>query len=125
MSDRPRNKPQQKQNRQLLAVVFWNLVSLVMQLSIDNKNYSLPLCVYVAAFGKSGHTCSFIYVHNFMCNYTSVGYLCGKCHDNTGVSALLNKCVSCGNVNVLLIIALGMSIISYKAKYFTEELSSY
>ena len=41
-----------------------------------------------------------------------IGYLCGKCRDNAGVSALLNNCVSCGNVNILLILALGMYTIS-------------
>ena len=35
------------------------------------------------------------------------GYLCGQCRDDKGVSALLNNCVSCGYVNILLIIALG------------------
>ena len=35
------------------------------------------------------------------------GYLCGQCRGNKGVSALLNNCVSCGYVNVLLIVALG------------------
>ena len=43
----------------------------------------------------------------FVCIF--IGYLCGKCRNDAGVSALLNKCVSCGNVNILLIIALGMS----------------
>lgn len=37
-----------------------------------------------------------------------LGHLCGQCHNGKGVSALLNKCVSCGNASVLLIIALGM-----------------
>ena len=36
-----------------------------------------------------------------------VGYLCGQCRNDKGVSALLNKCVSCGKASVLLIIALG------------------
>ena len=36
-----------------------------------------------------------------------LGYLCGQCHNGRGVSALLNKCVFCGNASVLLIIALG------------------
>ena len=44
-----------------------------------------------------------------LCVYSYIGYLCGKCRNDAGVSALLNKCVSCGNVNILLIIALGMS----------------
>ena len=39
--------------------------------------------------------------------YECLGYLCGQCRNGKGVSALLNKCVSCGNASVLLIIALG------------------
>ena len=39
--------------------------------------------------------------------YVLLGYLCGQCGNGKGVSALLNKCVSCGNASVLLIIALG------------------
>lgn len=35
------------------------------------------------------------------------GYLCGACYQPKGVSALLNKCVTCGNENLLLIIAIG------------------
>ena len=33
-----RNKPQQKQTSQHLAVVYWQLVSLLMELSIDGEN---------------------------------------------------------------------------------------
>ena len=39
-----RNKPQQKQTRQHLAVVYWQLVSLLMELSIDGENCSLTWC---------------------------------------------------------------------------------
>ena len=39
--------------------------------------------------------------------FVLLGYLCGQCHNGKGVSALLNKCVSCGNASILLIIALG------------------
>jgi len=39
------------------------------------------------------------------------GYLCGECQDDKGVSVLLNKCVSCEYVNILIIIALGESSI--------------
>ena len=35
------------------------------------------------------------------------GYLCGECRGDKGFSVLLNKCVSCGYVNTLLIAALG------------------
>ena len=43
-------------------------------------------------------------------NFIFKGYLCGQCQDDKGVSALLNNCVSCGYVNILLIIALGEHI---------------
>ena len=36
-----RNKPQQKQSCQHLAVVYWQLASLLMELSIDGENCSL------------------------------------------------------------------------------------
>ena len=39
--------------------------------------------------------------------YIMTGFLCGKCrHRNKGFSALLNKCVSCGYANMLLVMAL-------------------
>ena len=41
-----RNKPQQKQTCQHLAVVYWQLVSLLMELSIDGENCSLTWCAY-------------------------------------------------------------------------------
>ena len=37
-----RHKPQPKQTHQLLAVVYWQLVSLLMELFIDDENCSLP-----------------------------------------------------------------------------------
>ena len=39
-----RNKPQQKQTCQHLAVVYWQLVSLLMELFIDGENCSLTWC---------------------------------------------------------------------------------
>ena len=39
-----RNKPQQTQTCQNLAVVYWQLVGLLMELSIDSENYSLTWC---------------------------------------------------------------------------------
>ena len=44
-----RNKLQQKQTCQNLAVVYWQLVSLLMELSIDGEKYSLTWCAFVAA----------------------------------------------------------------------------
>ena len=41
MSNRLRNKPQQKQTYQHLTVVYWQLFSLLMELSIDSENCSL------------------------------------------------------------------------------------
>ena len=39
-----RNKPQKKLTSQLVAVVLWQLVSLLIELSISDEKYSLPLC---------------------------------------------------------------------------------
>ena len=39
-----RNKLQQKQTCQHSAVVYWQLVSLLMVLSIDGENFSLTWC---------------------------------------------------------------------------------
>ena len=39
-------------------------------------------------------------------DYLYVGYLCGDCKDNKGVSALLNHCVDCTNTNVVLLAVL-------------------
>ena len=39
-------------------------------------------------------------------NYLYVGYLCGDCRDGKGVSTLLNHCVDCSNINILLLAAL-------------------
>ena len=38
------------------------------------------------------------------------GPLCGKCRHDKGVSVLLNNCKSCGTVNLLLILALGVAM---------------
>ena len=43
-----RNKPQQKQTCQHLAVVYWQLVSLLMELSIDGEKCSLTCMVCVS-----------------------------------------------------------------------------
>ncbi|XP_065897652.1 uncharacterized protein [Dysidea avara] len=43
---------------------------------------------------------------NSQCVCDREGYLCGRCRQPKGVSVLLNKCVTCGNENVLLIIGL-------------------
>ena len=40
-----RNNPQQKQTCQHLAVVYWQLVSLLMELSIDSEKCSLTWCM--------------------------------------------------------------------------------
>ena len=49
-----RNKLQKKQTSQLVAMALWQLVSLLIELSIGDEKHFLPLCVYVAGFGKSG-----------------------------------------------------------------------
>ena len=47
-----------------------------------------------------------LYLHTYM--YIMIGILCGKCQDGKGLSALLNKCKSCGKIKLLLIPALGI-----------------
>ena len=42
---------------------------------------------------------------------TLTGILCGECRDGKGVSALLSNCVSCSNVQGLLLLALSMNIL--------------
>ena len=40
--------------------------------------------------------------------YCNEGTLCGECwRERHGVSALLNQCVSCSDISILLILALG------------------
>ncbi len=39
--------------------------------------------------------------------FSFAGLLCGSCKNNTGVSVLLNNCVSCSNGFICLIVALG------------------
>ena len=34
------------------------------------------------------------------------GYLCGDCKDSKGVTVLLNHCVDCNNINLMLLAAL-------------------
>ena len=38
--------------------------------------------------------------------YPIVGILCGKCRSGRGVSALLNRCISCHDASGMLILAL-------------------
>lgn len=38
------------------------------------------------------------------------GVLCGECRNGMGVSALLNRCVDCGDINALLIVTLSKNV---------------
>ena len=53
--------------------------------------------------------------------YYILGYLCGKCHGMKGVSALLNKCVSCEKASIALIVSLGKlnDCIIYKCTFLS------
>ena len=53
-----RNKPQQKQPRQLSAPVLAWIVSQCTQLSFDGEKCVLLLCVWKASFLKCGHICA-------------------------------------------------------------------
>ena len=50
-----RNKPQQKQPRQLSASIHASIVSQCIQLSFDGEKCVLLLCAWKASFLKSGH----------------------------------------------------------------------
>ena len=50
-----RNKPQQKQPRQLSASIHASIVSQCIQLSCDVEKCVLLLCAWKASFLKSGH----------------------------------------------------------------------
>ena len=50
-----RNKPQQKQPRQLSASILAWIVSQCIQLSFDGEKCVLLLCAWKASFLKSGH----------------------------------------------------------------------
>ena len=52
-SDRPRNKPQQKQTCQHLTVVYWQLVSLLMELSIDGEKLFIDMVCVSGGFWQS------------------------------------------------------------------------
>ena len=50
--------------------------------------------------------------------YIYIGTLCGKCPNGTGVSALLNRCVTCSKKNLILVAALGKSLLLDENKHF-------
>ena len=56
-----RNKPQQKQPRQLSASIHAWIVSQCIQLSFDGEKCVLLLCAWKASFLKSGHNYVFIF----------------------------------------------------------------
>ena len=58
-----------------------------------------------------------IYLPSLICSLALPGILCGTCEAGYGVSVLLNHCVSCRNVNVVLIILLSKL-------YFVPEVST-
>ena len=57
-----RNKPQQKQPRQLSASIHASIVSQCIQLSFDGEKCVLLLCAWKASFLKSSHISSCSYV---------------------------------------------------------------
>ena len=61
-----RNKPQQKQPRQLSASIHASIVSQCIQLSFDGEKCVLLLCVWKLAFLKSGHILFCVYRPDFV-----------------------------------------------------------
>ena len=69
-------------------------VAGVMSVSMGVHIYNTS-CVYVMGELKHSHK-----------PHPLVGVLCGSCPQGCGVSVLTNRCVTCGNENGLLILAL-------------------
>ena len=91
------------------VIVSTIMMMMIASVSVIGKvciNTCKPLCVHVCVC-----VCVRVYAFNFIPSILLLGYLCGQCGNGKGVSALLNKCVSCGNASVLLIIALGRQYI--------------
>ena len=103
------------------VIVSTIMMMMIASVSVIGKvciNTCKPLCVRACVcmcvcVGVGACVCVCVcasvcvYAFNFIPSILLLGYLCGQCGNGKGVSALLSKCVSCGNASVLLIIALG------------------
>ena len=83
-----RNKPQPRQTHQHLAVVYWQLVILLMELSIDNENCFSIVCVsgrfwqswshigFVTGGRKGGCSPIRVHIHRMVFNFSIEPFLC-------------------------------------------------
>ena len=55
---------------------------------------------------RKGQQCSEHTNEKSMDVHLSLGYLCGDCKGSKGVSSLLNHCVECSDINIVLLAAL-------------------
>ena len=82
-----------------------------------NTSVGVSSCVYVyrnsdpdqqCACGRSGEWgLGIISTCTALMHIIAAGYLCGECSNGSGVSALVNRCVSCSDASSLLIPVMG------------------
>lgn len=79
-------------------------------------------CLYTYDSGNPDAQCNckrkgilyvWLSVHMLIC----LGVLCGECRNDTGVSALLNRCTTCYDAFSILIITLGNLVLSLSAQF--------
>eukprot|EP00731_Ephydatia_muelleri_P010211 Em0005g797a len=84
---------------------------------ITLKTYRCPngYCIQIYNTSAGPNTHGSVYTYNSpeaQCNCNRSGVLCGSCPQGCGVSVLTNKCVTCGNENGLLILALCVVVVT-------------
>eukprot|EP00731_Ephydatia_muelleri_P010203 Em0005g789a len=80
------------------------------------KTYHCPngYCIQIYNTSAGPNTHGSVYTYNSpeaQCNCNRSGVLCGSCPQGCGVSVLTNRCVTCGNENGLLILALCVVVV--------------
>eukprot|EP00731_Ephydatia_muelleri_P010194 Em0005g780a len=71
-------------------------------------------CIQIYNTSAGPNTHGSVYTYNSpeaQCNCNRSGVLCGSCPQGCGVSVLTNRCVTCGNENGLLILALCVVVV--------------
>ncbi|KAL5493999.1 hypothetical protein EMCRGX_G015265 [Ephydatia muelleri] len=85
--------------------------------NITLKTYRCPngYCIQIYNTSAGPNTHGSVYTYNSpeaQCNCNRSGVLCGSCPQGCGVSVLTNRCVTCGNENGLLILALCVVVVT-------------
>ena len=94
---------------------------MIVQLATVNVDHWITaqtsVLVYILTVMRIFNVCVTGKVCSLSCSYRYqyavfiTGFLCGKCQHDKGVSVLLNNCKSCGAENLLLLLALGRTLL--------------